>query len=284
MPANLNQVTVLTKKRGERSGLKLAEQSGKLHLKLRTLRFESELQRMKLPQDTHDLLNYLVRLREETLRNKYDTVFAFTTLKSHGSFWTDFGYSSLDHMLSELDLHNGQTLGMWEVLVHLFDRDTFLLVGDDTLYYMTRTVGEYQTAVDKKKEDYQNIFDAYCAKYLVFDKVDFRATVNMYVNRRYVRRNSSIRVADVAKRPSQPTQAKGTVRIQSVKPVSGSPQMFGPELKYDFEVKHIRCSGCVQKEQQLKAALFHIHRLETLIKSVGAAAQLPARPKILDNI
>lgn len=282
MVVPIKQVTILSKKRGERSGLQLAEQPGKLHLKLRTLKFESELRRMSLPQETRDLLNYLVRLREETLRNKYDTVFAFTMLKQHGSFWEDFGYSSFDHMLSELDLHNGETLGMWEVLVHLFDRDTFLLVGDDTLYYMTRTVGEHQTNVDKKKEDYQKIFDLYCAKYIVFDKVNFRRTINMYVNERYVR-PAGIHVADSVKRPPQRPAAQGTVRIQSVKPVSGT-QNYGPKLEYDFEVRHIRCSGCVEKEQQLKAALFHIHRLEALVKSVGAVAQLPARPKILEHI
>ena len=138
--------------KGEKFGVVLSDtlNMAKLHLSLRFVKFETEMRRMNLPQDVKTLLEALLVEREKELEHKYQMVFIFSQLQQKGSFWQDFGYNSIDELLASLDLPNGKTLGMWEILVRLFDKETFMLVGDEALSYMTFQISQHQKDIDQK--------------------------------------------------------------------------------------------------------------------------------------
>jgi hypothetical protein len=173
-------------------------------------------------------LHQLLQIREAGFQAKYDAVFAFIKLKREGVFWFDFGFNSLDELLVHLDLPNGSTLGVWEVLVRLFDRDTFLLVGPDILGYMTLLVSKYQPDLNNKLLDYEQIFNNYCKTHQAFDKKEFEKILHGYINRKYIE-SSGTKVGDIHKRPSKQTPV-GVHEVRVLTPVVVKSSSSKPEI------------------------------------------------------
>lgn len=250
---------------------------GRLKLQLRTLQFNTELQRMNLLDDIKGLIHQLLHFRRQSFEFKYEMVFILTKLRQKGSFWLDFGYNSLDELLIHLDLPNGTTLGMWEVLVRLFDKDTFLLVGDEVLGYMTRVIALHQTDGNIRKNDYQAIFDAYCTSYPTFDKKTFCETVDRYATKKYL---LAEQYGDEVK-ASRAGLKKGQ-GVQRVLGPVGEQKQEGPELIQDFSILLTQCTGCQAKNKALQAFNAHLAKLERLLKEKGE--EPPQRPMILEKV
>lgn len=250
---------------------------GRLKLQLRTLQFNTELQKMDLLDDIKGLIHQLLHFRRQSFEFKYEMVFILTKLRQKGSFWLDFGYNSLDELLIHLDLPNGTTLGMWEVLVRLFDKDTFLLVGDEVLGYMTRVIALHQPDSNIRKSDYQAIFDAYCTSYPTFDKKKFCDTIDRYTTKKYL---LTEQYGDDV-RASRAGLRKGQGVLRGLSPVSDGAQE-GPELIQDFSIRVLQCNGCQAREKALLAYNAHLAKLERQIKEQGG--EIPQRPLILEKV
>ncbi len=281
-------ITALAERYGDdQVGVVLADTpiKAKLHLSLRFVKFETEMQRMSLPNDIKTLLEALLEEREKELEHKYQMVFIFSQLQQKGSFWQDFNYNSIDELLASLDLPNGKTLGMWEILVRLFDKETFMLVGDEALSYMTFQISQHQkNDVDQRKRDYQAIFDAYCASYTVFDKPTFYKTVNRYVNKHYVMKVvSKFDDKDIDKTPTK-NEPPGVRRVRIIRPIKeGVAQSIEPRLKNDFAIETNQCKGCRERDTKLNELQEYSLALEQIIIEKIGESSLPSigRPKFL---
>ncbi len=263
----------------------------KLKLSLRRTPFTLELSKMKLPSEVKDLLAELFRQREKGLSYKYESVFVFNKLKTCGSFWLDYKFNSLDDFLSHYDLPNGKTLGMWELLVSLFEKETFLLIGDEALSYMTLQVSIYQDNSDERKKDYSTIFRDYCSQYSVYDKVNFYRVVNFHVHRRYVVPTAKPHEdIDVHKRAKK-IEPVGVVRVRRIGKAS-SGQTITPHLQRDFVTVNVQCGGCKQRDATISAqekekqdAATYILALEQIVIEKLGNSALPkkGRPKFVEN-
>lgn len=250
---------------------------GRLRLQLRTLQFNAELSKMNLADDIRELIHYLLWCRRQSFEFKYEMVFIMSKLGQKGSFWLDFGFNSLDDLFIHLDLPNGTTLGMWEVLVRLFDKETFLLVGDEVLGYMTRVISLHQSDSNIRKSDYQAIFDAYCTSYPTFDKKSFIGTVDRYATKKYL---LEAQYGEEVK-PSRAGLKKGQVAIRVLEPISQGRQE-GPQLIHDFSIQVTQCSGCQSRDKALLSYNAHLAKLERIISQQGG--DVPNRPLILEKV
>lgn len=284
--------TALIQRKDGTTGLGLVDaksQECKLHLEIRKLAFESELASKKLPKNLKQLLGYVIRLRETSLENRYEMVFAFYKLKQYGSWWDQFGFKNINQFFATFStIPNGETLGRWQVLVEYFSRETFLLVGDEGLFYLMATIEPWEKKADKRKEAFQAIFDAYCAKYTFFDYDSFKQIVNLYINHTYAKTiaiqiDSEKHDHDPYKKPPR-QEAKGVVRTQVAKPVDISTQLITPIVTHDLKTVPKLCAGCKEREEQLRACGQYIIKLrEKLRTSLGLEA-VPPYPKIIKEI
>ncbi len=250
---------------------------GRLKLQLRSLQFNTELQKMNLVGDVKELVQQLLWSRRQSFEFKYEMVFILTKLRQKGSFWLDFGFNSLDQLLIHLDLPNGTTLGMWEVLVRLFDKETFLLVGDEVLGYMTRVIALHQQDGNARKADYQAIFNAYCVSHPTFDKRSFVNTVDRYATKKYLLESQ---YGEEVK-ASRAGLKKGQVVTRILESV-GHDHQEGPELIHDFSIQVMSCSGCRTREKALLAYNAYLAKLERMIREQGG--EPPQRPLILEKV
>jgi hypothetical protein len=270
---------------GEGHGITYANQE-KISLDLRKLRFESEIKNAGCPTELAEAINYLIQIRADGIENRYRQVMAYIHIQQFGSFWQDFGCKSLDEWLAKFDLPTGSTLANREIMVRLFSRETFLLVGDEVLGDMMYLVTRFQTNPEKKKADYARIFDAYCKVNDSFDKTEFRKIVNWYVNTTYA--SKSIEPEHVKDRPPRQLP-KGTQSGKVARPVAdivideadreerietddAVPLPSLPPSSMDFVIEHRLCAGCRARDS-------YIARLERVIVDELGAGRLPERPR-----
>lgn len=264
----------------------------KLRLSLRKTPFNLELERMGLPDEVKGLLAKLFEQREKSLASQYDIVFVYNKLKRCGSFWLDYNFSSRDDFLSHFGLPNGNTLGKWEVLIELFEKDTYVLLGDEVLSAMTREVSCYQEDSDERKKDYHQIFKDYTSQYSVFDVTNFYRVMNFHIHRRYIIPRTSVRTTDVDvhKKPKK-TEPVGVVRIRKLGNASKE-QSITPRLEKDFVVETVQCGGCKKRDQTItqqeidkSLAAKYILALEQIVVSKLGEDALPkkGRPKFVEN-
>lgn len=285
-----NTITIVTK--GEDSaGLALVDKDGKpkkLKLQIRQLEFEVELARQNLPRDTESLLRFALEQRRQRILGKYNLACVWVRLKKDGSeFWKPFGYSSLDGLLVGLELPMGATLARWEVLVNFFDKETFLLAGDNALAYMVHFIRQHQSDKERYLKDFQAIFDAYSAKYASFNKARFREIVHWYVNRHYVKQKGR-----ASENPySKPKTVFPSDRRSS--DLRATNQAFyrqdHGEAQDDLQFYKHSCANCRERDERLKqrderdeAARLYIVRLEEIIRINLGPKAVPTRPKILE--
>lgn len=249
-------------------------QPKKLHLHIRRHNIEMELVKMKLPHDAKELIQLALEERKRGLEGKYNLVCIWIRAQNKGEFWRKFDCRTLDELLAKLDLPNGRILGVWESAVRLFDKETFLLVGDEALGYMMTLVSQHQKGAKQGLVAFQEIFEAYCAKYQAFDSDHFREVVHWYVNTKYVRpkgqegKSKPIRLVrrDVFRRPTaEPSGESRTARA------------LPPPTER-------ACHKCQYMEMQHRAVREHFYRLEQVIRQHLGDGYVPPRPKIVEDI
>lgn len=168
-----------------RPGIALKSGSGKkIQLQLRTMTFWKEL--APLPEEIARLHEMLIAARGRRNESIYQMVLVWNKLASkHKNYWTAMHFASEPEYLAHYGLPDGTTLAQWTVMATLFDKDTFVLLGDEVLSFMMLAVGEFQTNAEIRKKDYGEIFNHYCREYESFYKAAFYDMVWKFVQNRY---------------------------------------------------------------------------------------------------
>lgn len=265
----------------ESMGITYADEK-KISLDLRRLRFESEVKQRGYPTTMEDAINRFIQVRADMIEGRYEQVMLYVYIQQFGSFWLDFGCKSLDEWLANLDMPTGSTLASREIMVRLFSRDTFILLGDEILGEMMYLVSRFQTDPEKKKTDYQNIFTAYCKMNQFFDKTEFRKIVNWYVNTTYAHKAIAPPEDVKARPPREVSKGVSSVKvprlvteivIDEMEPITQeetAPPL--PESAMDFVIEHRLCSGC-------RARDVYIATLRRVVVDGLGASRLPERPR-----
>lgn len=279
---SLNQVLVHSRRNGKTNLGIGYEGQDRLSLNLRQLRYESEMQSMGLPADLQACIKFQLDLRAETLENKYKQVFAYTQLQKFGSFWEDFGCRSLDEWLATVDLPTGTTLANREVMVRMFSKETFVLIGDDMLGEMMLLICRVQPNTEKRKADYQAIFDAYCKSYTSFDKSKFREILYWYFNTNYSmaagKKVENIKASPPSELPTGTHYVKTAKPVAEIRPYypenesSKTEQVATPNMPIDYVVEQRTCLGCRLRDG-------YIEELERVVKASLGESHLPPKPE-----
>jgi len=262
-----------------------AETGKKIRLSLRKMSFAREI--ADLPSDLLQLHEMFIQQRAIRNENIYVSVATWNKLCVYDRFWTSFRFHSEEEYLAYYGLPDGTTLAGWTVMVNLFDKATFALLGDQVLSFMIRAVGQYQDDVDQRKKDYQAIFDRYCDHNVSFDKQAFFAVVRRYVTESYEvpaakeagltteqwqRQRTAVSVTQPGK------TAERTVRVIHAQ------QHFGPKLTHDFDWKEKSCPSCVSKVTIIKAFQKHLRHCEDIIRKKIGEKAVPARPDEIKDL
>jgi hypothetical protein len=240
---------------------------GRIKLGVRTLKLEKEIAQMKLPRDVEEAARLTLQMRNDELEARYNKTLRFIHLQSLGDFCTVFGCKSTQEWLAQNDLSCGSALASQEILVRLFDKQTFMTVGDVMLDDMTFLVSKHQSDSELRKRDYQAIFDTYLKSNDTFDKVEFRKILYWYVNTTYKPEGR-----DTKDNTARPPRAEPKGWASQKKPRPNESEASAAELPNDFEVETRPCA-CGWREYALE--------LENIIRSELGAKRLPARPKEL---
>ena len=154
---------------------------GKLELKLRTMEVVEELQ--DLPRSTQELLQVVLHARQRKHEAIYRGVLAYLKLlEVDPGFYRKLNFRTIDEFNVAYGVGSGETLAKQVANVKLFERQTFVLVGDYLLNEMTREILTRQqdhgvSSRSALKRDIQRIFECYCERYDKFDRSAFRATI-----------------------------------------------------------------------------------------------------------
>jgi hypothetical protein len=254
----------------------------KVKLKLRHMSFARELD--SLPSELLKIHQLLIESRASLNQNTYLMVAAWNKLRIYDHYWTSFKFGSEDEYLAYYGLADGTTLAGWTIMVSLFDRSTFVLLGDEVLSFMMRSVGEYQPDTDERKKDYQKIFDLYCAMRDSFDKSTFYRTVRDYVLQKYEKALASEAGLPVEKWQQQRSiQSKGSRKRRQVV-AAASKQTFGPHLASDFVWQSEVCSYCVAKAEAIKLFQEYVGELEKIVSTKLGRRYLPKKPEKIKSI
>lgn len=254
----------------------------KVRLQLRKMAFSKELS--NLPSDMLKVHELLIEQRSNRNANTYNMVAAWSKLRVHDQYWTTFKFSSEAEYLAYYGLPDGTTLAAWTVIVSLFDKATFVLLGDEVLSYMMRAVGEYQKNIEERKKDYQSIFDLYCDAHDTFDKTVFYNKIRQFVAQKY--EEPSAKAADISPeqwRRQRSANARGTSLRRRVVDVDGAKQSpDSAPIKQEFEYeREIPCVFCKEKLAIIEAWECYAEELETVIRKHLGREKLPKKPQLL---
>lgn len=286
MSQSKSQQIIMRSHTSESAGITYANQE-KISLNLRKLRFESEIKHAGYPTNMEEAINRFIQVRADMIEGRYEQVMLYIYIQQFGTFWQDFGCKSLDEWLANLDMPTGSTLANREIMVRLFSKDTFILLGDEILGEMMYLVSRFQTDPEKKKADYARIFDAYCKMNDSFDKTEFRKIVNWYVNTNYA--SKRIEVEDTKARPPRDV-AKGISSVKVARPVGEivvdemepieaiqeEDTTPLPESPMDFVIEHRLCAGCRARDA-------YIAQLRRVIVSEIGLNRVPERPRDIQS-
>lgn len=256
----------------------------KIRLRLRTMSFEREIGDMNLPADMLERHRLFIFYRNKQHEDRYMMVAVWRSFAIYERYWISFGFQSEEEYLIYYGLPDGSTLAGVTIMVSLFDKATFILLGEEVLSYMIRAVGEYQKDTDARKKNYQAIFDRYCEKHEAFDKATFYDEIRRYIIEVYeqplaeqegLNREQWLRERQIKK-------AERTKRRVIVKAIQG--QQVTPRIEHDFEWREERCPYCLSKITIIEAFQNYTRRLETIIREKLGAEQLPEKPPIIQNL
>lgn len=238
---------------------------GKLHLSLRTTPLQKEIAQKKYPKDLALCLQRFEQRDRNAAGEMYDQILDFVNLQERfGQFWKQSNCASLVEWLSRRNMPSGTTLANREILVRLFDRETFIEVRDEALGYMTFEVSKVQADSEMRRRDYQAIFGAYLKSNDVFDRVEFRKIVNWHVNTTYKPEGRDPK--DNTARPPR-SEPRGTTSHRVARPVES--ESLAEELPTDYVVETRPCS-CGWQAWAIE--------LEAFIRTEMGARRLPKRP------
>lgn len=274
----------LTAERYHRPSIPLVDpDSGeKIKLRLRTMAFRQEI--ASLPADMLQLQELVIKYRGGQNENIYMLVSAWNKLRVYEKFWETFRFRSEEEYLAYYGLPDSATLKGWTVMVELFNKATFVLLGDEVLDYMIRSVGRYQPDTDARKKDYQAIFDRYCGLCDAFDKTAFYDQIRRYVEEQYeapAAKQAGMKLDEFRRKSVVQRTGKTARRIIQEAPKG---QKFGPTITHDFDWKEERCPYCVSKLTIIGAFQEHTLLLEGIIRKKLGSKHVPQRPAALKNL
>ncbi len=280
---------VLTVEAYNRPPIWLLDENGqKIRLRLRRMSFVTEIKGMKFPVEILEQHNLLVSdLLFDRNEKIYTAVARWHNLTSkHPGFWTSLGFRSEDEYLAFYNLPDGVTLGGWVIMINLFNKQTFILLGDTVLFYMMRAIGEYQKDPEKRKKDYQAIFDRYCDVFQSFDKAAFYDVVRLYVESMYERPSATQEGLDLDKwRREKAKQQKKKSQKKERKIVNVEIETpTGKKTVKDFVWENRTCPYCREKEVVIETFKDYVSLLEKIILQNLGKDGLPQRPDILDEL
>lgn len=255
---------------------------GKIKLRLRRMNFQRELN--ELPSDLKQLVGLMIQSRARINGGIYETVTIWNKLRNYKEYWVQMQCSSEAQFLAKYSLPDGASLAHWTVMVNLFEKETFILLGEEVLLGMMRSIGEYQNDSDKRKGDYQMIFDRYCREYDNFDQIQFRKAIRSHIIERYEK--------PAAKKSgtSHENWLKKKVRVGkktthfSTTVEAPVLQEQTPRVQHDYEWKQDACIHCGAKIQTIKDLLAHLRTLERFIAEKIGESEVPERPTNLDAL
>ncbi len=254
----------------------------KIKLRLRRMSFAREI--ASLPSDLLKLHEMMARYHSSQNENRYMVVSVWNKMRVFQRFWESFKFSTEAGYLAYYDLPDGATLAGWTIMVNLFDKATFMLLGDQVLSFMIHLVGRYQNDTDKRKKDYQAIFDRYCKINDSFDKTTFYRAVREHVEETYEKKEAEDNGMSQAEwRRKKETFRPGTRKRRFTKETLRQ-QKHDPHIEKDFDWKEEQCSSCVSKIKIIKEALRYIGKLEQLITEKVGPEAVPERPLALQGL
>lgn len=252
----------------------------KVTLRLRTMSFRREIG--ALPSDMRELHELLIEYRNKGNENTYMIVSAWNKLRIYEDFWKPFKFQSESEYLAYYGLPDGATLAGWTVMVNLFDKATFVLLGDVVLSFMMRMIGQYQPDTDARKKDYQEIFDRYCRAHDAFDKTTFYNLIQRYVAEMYEKpRAQEAGISHEKWLRNRGLQHQGKTRRRVIRDAPNV-QGIGPKITQDFDWQDEQCSHCVSKLAVINAFQAYTEMLEARILENLGREYLPDRPAILN--
>jgi len=238
----------------------------KIKLQLRTTPIEKEIARQKFPKDLAERLRIFEGRNETIMSEMYDMVLDFIDLSTRFEFWKEDGSGTLVEWLAKRNMPCGATLADREVLVRLFDKNTFVKAGHNALGEMTFLVTKYQPDSDLRRRDYEAIFDAYMKSNDAFDKKEFRRILNWYINTTYIEPSARPKGDNTARPPK--SEPKGASSKREVRPINEDE----PNGEKDYHIEPVLCGGCRVRDEYIAA-------LEAVITSELGAKRLPKRPQ-----
>lgn len=252
--------------------IQLVDENGnKIKLRLRRMTFEREIDH--LPADLMELHNLLATQRANQNENKYMMVAAWCKFKRYHQYWKSFHFQSEQEYLAYYDLPEGTTLGQWEVMVNLFDKTTFNLLGDVVLSWMIRLVAYYQSDTDERKKDYQAIFDQYCRIHEAFDKTTFFRTARNYVADKYEKYG-----VDGKKQPKKVEPLKPGTKKRRITRKAPKDQQYGPRIERDFDWRVEQCGSCTIKVRIIEDFIIYVEELKEVIRKQLGEKAIPGAP------
>lgn len=258
------------------------ETGEKIKLCLRRMSFAREI--ATLPVDMLKVHEIIIKQRATRNESVYMMVAAWKKLHVYHKYWTSFKFASEEEYLAYYGLPDGMTLAGWTVMVNLFDKATFVLLGDEVLSFMMRVVGEYQNDTDERKKDYQGIFDNYCSGRDSFDKAAFYRTAQHYVSKKY--EEPLAKKEGVTREVWRKKKLVHSIGVRRRREITEAPekQTYGPRVEHDFSWKREQCPHCREKLEVVKAYQKYVAQLErTIVEKLGKQ-HLPKRPEELKKI
>jgi len=257
-------VTAVISRQSQRPVIRLKDKDKKVRLRLRQSSFQVELN--KLPESTRPLVELLIQSRTRTNGSIYETVVIWNKLRTHDRYWKSFDFASEAQFLAHYGLPDGLMLASWTVMINLFDRATFVLLGEDVLLYMMRWVTQFQSNASERRKDFENIFNRYCRQHDSFDKMSFFDTIRLYTAERY---------------PSSDTAKPllGTGRGRRGK----SKKAYALAMRELF-FQNEKCSLCSSHKTLIKQFVSYIQQLECIVREKLGEDMLPKKGDDLQEL
>lgn len=251
----------------------------KVRLRLRRMSFAREIE--SLPIDLLELHQLIIAGRKSKNESVYMIVAVWNKIRNYEKYWESFKFGSEMEYLAYYGLPDGATLAGSTVMVSLFDKSTFVLLGEQILAVMMRLIGYYEKDHDNRKKAYQSIFDSYCSLNESFDRNSFFGVMRQFIMKTYeepLARQSGLTVEQFrARRNNSSKRDKPATRKNRMLVDILGKQNFGPHISQDFDWKDEFCPYCIPKVEIIKVCKDYITKLERVVKNINPKL-LPSRP------
>ncbi len=251
----------------------------KLRLNLRKMDFHKELD-SQLPSDITELVELLLQSRSRVNGATYEIVSVWNKLRKYDRYWVNLRFHSEAHFLAHYCLPDGSTLATWTGIVELFDRDTFILLGEEVLVYMMKYVSQYQSSSEERKKDYQTIFTSYCRRHDEFSRVEFFKEVRNFAAKKYeeaLAANAGLTHGEWLKKRSESKVI--TPHFGTANPTED----FFTDLPRNLKMRELRLL-LNQNRSLLQDLATYAKKLEELVIGLVGEEKLPEKPEALRSL